>query len=40
MVIKRGYRFDEIFNIFDEIDNNLNNLYAYKPLVPKKINKK
>ena len=37
-VLKGDYGFDEAFNIFDEIDNNCSNLYAYKSIIPKNIN--
>ena len=32
-VLKKDYEFDEVFNIFDEIDVNRNNLTEYKPII-------
>ena len=38
MVLRKDYGFDETFNIFDEIDNMRNRLYAYKPKASNTIN--
>ena len=40
MVLKKDHGFDKAFNIFDEIDNNRNKLYEYKPKALNNINTK
>ena len=32
-VLKKDYEFDEVFNIFDQIDVNRNKLTEYKPII-------
>ena len=38
-MLEGDYGFDEAFKVFDRIDNNRNNLDAYKPMTSKNINK-
>ena len=40
MSVQRDYKFDEAFNIFDEIDNKCNELDDYRPRAPNNINNK
>ena len=39
-VLKKDYGFDEVFNIFDEIDNNRYELYKYITWTSNMINRK
>ena len=38
-MLKKDYGFDEVFNIFNEIDNKRNKLNEYKPIASNKIDK-
>ena len=39
-MLKKDYGFDEVFNIFDEIDNNCPELRKYNPRISNMINRK
>ena len=39
-MLKKDYGFDEVFNIFDEIDNNCHELRKYNPRISNMINRK
>ena len=39
-MLKKDYGFDEVFNIFDEIDNNCHELHKYNPRISNMINRK